>query len=103
MIGEKEKSLFLVHRETRLFIYDHISARFFPDSGVQFPESFPLAVSVQEGYQIADAKAPACNVHNADDTLSFLIIIYCSGDRNTIRKYVKMGYILNLHLKKCDF
>ena len=84
-------------------MYTLLAAKFFINNGFLIIESFPLAVSVQEGYQIADAKAPASNVHNADDILSFLLIIYRSGYKNTTRNYVKMGYILNLHSKEYAF
>ena len=70
----------------------------FPNSGLQLPESFRLAASVQEGYQV-----PVCKAHwltsETNVELPFLIILYRSKIKMTIRIFVKIGYILNLHQK----
>ena len=55
------------------------------NSGVQFPESFRQAVSVQERRLNSGCTiAPTCNVLSADNT-SFLILLYRSRQRKAIR------------------
>lgn len=67
-----------------------------PGSGVQFLEPFRLAASVQEGYQVLVCKAHWLTSETIVE-LPFLIILYRSKNKMTIRIFVKIGYILNLH------
>lgn len=66
-----------------IFCVDSYSQSYFRkvslNSGVQFPESFRQAVSVQERRLNSGCTiAPTCNVLSADNT-SFLILLYRAG------------------------
>lgn len=72
-----------------IFCVDSYSQSYFRkvslNSGVQFPESFRQAVSVQERRLNSGCTiAPTCNVLSADNT-SFLILLYRSRQRKAIR------------------